>query len=118
MANLEDVETNDLLRALYNETKEYLHFSFIVTNVGSVSRLKCTNSYKECNENTWNGYDFTLENSLENDEAIIYILRGRLKNIASSWTQNCYYYEWEQFLKEVGISQYNYNRLLKIEREY
>ena len=115
--NLEEVETNDLLRALYSE-KEYLYISFSVTNCGHISHLKCSNTYKETNRNTWNGYDFVLENSLENDEAIIYILRGRLKTMSSSWAQNCYYYDWEQHLKKWGISNYNYQRLLKIEREF
>lgn len=51
----------ELLRAV-NSDKEYLFFDISVFNVGMQINIRCTNTYKQLNRNTWNGYDFFVEN--------------------------------------------------------
>jgi hypothetical protein len=58
---LKETPTKELLRAL-NSDKAYLFFDISVFNVGASIFIKCTDTYKEINSNTWNGYDFLIEN--------------------------------------------------------
>ncbi len=114
MNQLENIETSVLLRALYSN-KEYLLFDIAVCNAGHVTRLHCTDTFKTpCDD----GYSFILENTYETEEAIIYVLRERLATITKQWTINCYHYDWVDFLSKYGVSEYNYQRLLKIEKEF
>jgi len=71
--NLNDIiqatSTPELLRA-YKSNKEYLYFNISVFNVGVNIWIKCTNKYKVPNPNTWNGYDFIIENDYFINELI------------------------------------------------
>lgn len=49
------------IKRIKNTSKEYIYFHVSVFNAGCVVRVKCSNTYKEFNPNTWNGYDFLLE---------------------------------------------------------
>ena len=71
---LSETNTKDLLRAI-NSNKEYLFFDISVFNAGAVINIKCTDIYKEINPNTWNGYDFIIEN----DETTKYYIAKELE---------------------------------------
>lgn len=49
------------INRIKNTNKEFIFFDISVFNAGAVIRIKCTNKYKQINENNWNGYDFILE---------------------------------------------------------
>ena len=51
----------DLNRVLKNNSKEYVFFNISVFNSGTVVKIKLTNTEKEINYNTWNGYDFYID---------------------------------------------------------
>ncbi|HEY6143698.1 MAG TPA: hypothetical protein VIV55_09840 [Flavobacterium sp.] len=74
---LENTQTSELLRA-YNSNKEYLFFDISVFNAGASIHIKCTDNYKEINRNTWNGYDFILENDSTTKYYILSTLKDRL----------------------------------------
>ena len=74
---LSSTHTTQLLRAL-NSSKEYLFFDISVFNIGAIIRIKCTDQFKQINPNTWNGYDFFIENSFETEFYIIQELKSRL----------------------------------------
>ena len=82
--NLKDIiketATPQLLRAS-KSNKEYFYFDISVFNVGVNISIKCTNKYKEPNHNTWNGYDFIIENSFETMELIENELNNRRTKI-------------------------------------
>ena len=71
-------DIKDLFRAL-NSDKEYLKFEISVFNTGAVITVICTNNYKEINRNTWNGYDFIIENCNTTRYYIISTLKDLLK---------------------------------------
>ena len=66
---IQGTSTPELLRAS-KSNKEYFYFNISVFNVGVNIRIRCTNNYKEPNYNTWNGYDFIIENSFDTAEII------------------------------------------------
>ena len=82
--NLKDIiketPTPELLRAS-KSNKEYFYFNISVFNVGVNISIKCTNNYKEPNYNTWNGYDFIIENSFDTLELIENELNNRRTKI-------------------------------------
>ena len=78
---LENANINDLLRA-YNSTKEYLYFNISVFNVGASIFIKCTDTFKEISAQTWNGYDFIIEN----DSTTNYYIREVLSTILNDFT--------------------------------
>lgn len=80
---LQSSPIKDLLRA-FNSSKAYLFFDVSVFNVGVSINIKCTDSYKEINRNTWNGYDFIIENE---DTTKYYILQV-LKELLNDFTLN------------------------------
>lgn len=69
--------TKELLRA-YNSDKEYLFFDISVFNVGAAISIICTDHYKEINQNTWNGYDFMIENDSTTKFYIFNALKERI----------------------------------------
>lgn len=108
---LVDVSTKDLLRA-YNSYKAYIRFEFHVFNTGVVTKVVCTDSYKEPLDN---GYDFIVDNTISIQYALKEILINRLKRISESWTKWCYHKEWSDFLRDYGLTENAYKRLLKLE---
>jgi hypothetical protein len=72
---LSETDTKELKRALKSQ-KCYLYFAISVFNSGAAIRVKCTNNYTPPAYNTWNGYDFILEN----DETTKYYINQELKN--------------------------------------
>ena len=58
---LTETPITELTRAL-NSNKAYLSFHISVFNADVCVHIKCTNTYKAINQNTWNGYDFIIEN--------------------------------------------------------
>ncbi len=74
---LKEASVKELLRA-FNSNKEYFYFDISVFNVGAMVSIKCTDTYKEINQNTWNGYDFIVENNFEIEELIIETLKAFL----------------------------------------
>lgn len=73
---IKETQTHELLRAS-KSNKEYFYFDISVFNVGVNVSIKCTNNYKEPNYNTWNGYDFIIENSFDTLELIENELNNR-----------------------------------------
>lgn len=74
---LENTNTAELLRAI-NSAKSYLYFDISVFNIGASINIKCTDTYKEINRNTWNGYDFIIENDYTTEYYILNVLKERL----------------------------------------
>jgi len=72
---LKETPTKELNRAL-NSNKEYLFFNISAFNIGISIFIKCTNIYKDINQNNWNGYDFWLEN----DNTTNYYIQQELNN--------------------------------------
>jgi len=69
----------ELLRAL-NSEKEYLFFDISMFNVGASINIVCTNVYRQINQNTWNGYDFLIENSYDTKYYIAETLKSKLED--------------------------------------
>lgn len=42
------------------------------------------------------------------------VLSMLFDDLIMSWGQNCYYYEWAQFLKNRGLSEYKFNRIKRL----
>jgi len=74
---LSETPINQLKRAL-KSNKSYLFFDISVFNVGACINIKCTDTYKEINRNTWNGYDFIIENDSTTKYYIEQTLKERL----------------------------------------
>lgn len=110
---LVDVSTKDLLRA-YNSNKEYIKVEFLVCNADAFSVLKCSDIYTEPEDN---GMDFILCNDSEIHYTLKEILINRLKRISESWTKWCYHKEWSNFLRDYGLTENAYKRLLKLENK-
>ena len=113
---LEPVSTKDLLRAI-NTDKEYIVFNYHVTNSGSVVSVHCTNDYGRYNKYLEDGYSFILSLYSEEYETIKEILLNRLNSIVTTWTQNCYYYSFQDHLQKYKISEYNYYRLRRLQND-
>lgn len=77
IGTLQSTGTAELLKAV-NSQKSYLFFDISVFNAGAVINIKCTDSYKEINRNTWNGYDFIIENDYTTEYYILNVLKERL----------------------------------------
>ncbi len=73
---IKETPTPELLRAS-KSNKDYFYFDISVFNVGVNISIKCTNNYKYPNYNTWNGYDFIIENSFDTLELIENELNNR-----------------------------------------
>lgn len=58
---LSETSTKELLRAI-KSNKSYCYFKISVFNAGTSINVVNTDTYKEINQNTWNGYDFIIEN--------------------------------------------------------
>lgn len=78
---LHSTNINDLLRA-FNSNKSYLFFDISVFNVGVSIFIKCTDTFKNINPNTWNGYDFIIEN----DDTTKYYIQQALKDLKNDFT--------------------------------
>lgn len=89
MNNLADTlhytNINDLLRA-FNSPKEYLYFDISVFNVGVSIQIKCTDTFKNINPNTWNGYDFIIENDGYSNTCIYDALKSILNDMTINKT--------------------------------
>lgn len=70
-----ECNTKDLKRVL-RSNKAYLKIKISVFNVGTVVKLSCTDTFKEINYNTWNGYDSIHEI----DSLIITLIESELKS--------------------------------------
>ena len=70
---ISNLETKQLLK-LYNSQKYYFYFDISVFNSGAVINPICTNTFKQINYRTWNGYNFISEN----DDLIHYIIESEL----------------------------------------
>lgn len=67
------------LRRCLKSGKSYLDIRISVFNAGTVVRVICTDRYRERNANTWNGYDFIIEN----DDVTKYYISQVLKELNS-----------------------------------
>lgn len=68
-STLKETPIKELLKA-FNTNKGYLYFDISVFNVGAAISIKCTDIYCPPNPNTWNGYDFMLENDYTTNQYI------------------------------------------------
>lgn len=75
---LSETNIKELKRA-FNSQKEYLYFKISVFNVGISIQVICTNTFRYPNYNTWNGYDFIIENDFTTN----YYIEQELKNRTS-----------------------------------
>lgn len=107
---LKELSLNDLHRIYKNENKEFLSVEISVFNAGHVVRAKLTNSYKTPHDN---GYNFIVYNDQHIKTMIKDVLKEKMANMLLSWGKNCYYYNWEDFLKTYKISE---TMFLKIKR--
>ena len=73
---LQATSTKDLQR-VRNTMKEFTYFDVSVFNVGVSVKVRCSNTYKEPNMRTWNGYDLMVENDDTTDFYIAMELSGR-----------------------------------------
>ena len=80
---LKETPVKELLRAL-NSQKNYLFFDISVFNVGASIFVKCTDTYKEINRNTWNGYNFLIEN----DSTTKFYISKTLQNLIEETPEN------------------------------
>jgi len=74
---LQQTSTKDLLRAV-NSNKQFIYFDVSVFNVGACVRVRCSNTYKQTNMNTWNGYDTMVENDYATEFYIMEELKTRV----------------------------------------
>lgn len=72
---LKQIELQNLIRAIKTD-KEYLFFDISVFNAGYSCFIKCSNIYKQINQNLWNGHDFWMEN----DSTTRFYIAQELKN--------------------------------------
>ena len=79
LTTLKEAPTKELLRA-YNSDKDYLYFDISVFNVGASINIICTNTFKQINYGSWNGYDCIHENDYLIKEFIFETLKDRIKN--------------------------------------
>lgn len=79
IGTLKATDTAQLLKAV-NSQKSYLFFDISVFNTGASIHIKCTDTYKEINRNTWNGYNFIIENDYTTEYYILNVLKERLKD--------------------------------------
>ena len=84
---LKETPTQELLRA-YNTNKQYLYFDISVFNVGVSIWVKCTDTYKDINYNTWNGYDCIHENDYLMNDFIHEVLKDRYFDKSHKMTLN------------------------------
>lgn len=73
-AIIKETPTKELLRAL-NSVKNYCYFDISVFNVGMAISIKNTDNYKQDSANSWNGYNFCIEN----DDTTKYYISQELK---------------------------------------
>ena len=107
---ISEANIGDLLRVVYTN-KEYAVFDISVFNVGSVTRVICTNNWHKYQNIGDNGYSFTIPLYTEEVETIkaylckIFVKIEKLDN----WEKN---QEFGAFLKkEWGISYWHYKKL-------
>ena len=74
--SLSTLSIKDLNRLL-NTDKCYLHFKISVSNSGMNTKVNCTDTFKQINRNTWNGYDFFIEN----DSTMKYYIEQAIINL-------------------------------------
>lgn len=58
---IKECDKRDLQKAL-NSNKEYIYFEFSIFNVGVMTKVICSNNYKDIYKENWNGYDLMLIN--------------------------------------------------------
>jgi len=75
LTTLSEVDTKQLKRA-FKSNKAYLYFDISVFNVGASISIKCTDTFKQPSNRTWNGYDFIIEN----DDTTKYYIEKELNN--------------------------------------
>jgi hypothetical protein len=114
---LTSLKTKELLR-VYHSNK-----TFIALPAPIETELKLDNQ-RVFLTNDWNKCKEIVSDHISEATYIKYhkleikdILIGRLSLISKSYTQQCYYYTFEDFISKYGISNYNYQRLLKLEKE-
>lgn len=73
---LSETSTKDLVRIL-NSQKAYVYFEISVFNIGTIITPKLTDTYKQLNQNTWNGYDCFIENCSTTKYYIVKTLENR-----------------------------------------
>ena len=83
-STLSQTPVKELLRSL-NSDKEYLFFNISIFNAGASIFIKCTDTYKEINHRTWNGYDFIIENDTTTKFYIVETLKDFLENDISKF---------------------------------
>jgi hypothetical protein len=71
--NLSDKQLN----RMKNSQKNYFFFDISVFNTGAVTRVICTDNYKEINHRTWNGYNSIHENDRLVHELVLSEIRDR-----------------------------------------
>jgi len=79
LTTLKEAPTKELLRA-YNSEKEYLYFDISVFNVGASISIICTDTFKQINYGSWNGYDCIHENDYLMNDFILEVFKDRIKN--------------------------------------
>lgn len=110
---IDNTKLIDLIRGYHNESKKYFVFDAHVIEDKEITYLIATNDYKRYIKEG----NFITYNDANLKEGIKKSLLKTLDKISKSWTVHCYYYEFETFLKKFyNISEYNYDRLLKIQK--
>jgi len=112
-----EISTKDLLRII-NTNKEFIVIDISVFNVGENIKVICTDNLEKYQNVGDDGYSFIFSLYGRELHSIINILVNRYENIISSWTKNCYYYNFDEHLKKYCLSQYNFNRLRAIYNKY
>lgn len=108
MENYTGIETRQLLKIYYSKYE----IAYKIIN----KKVQFTN--KELDFENMQDLDFVIYTSdFETMLNIKKVLVYRLNLLNKSWLKNCYHYTFKDFLNSFGMSQYNYNRLLKLSKD-
>lgn len=94
-------------------TKNYIVVEDLPTNYTCCYKYTATNNtskWEDCSRGTT---IISCEYYYENLDVLQYLFNEMMQ----SWTKNCYYYEWEEFLKRYELTQYQYNKITKLIKE-
>lgn len=112
---ISEANIGDLLRVVYTD-KEYAVFDISVFNIGSVTRVICTNNWEKYQNIGDDGYSFIIPLYTEEIETIKAYLCKRFVKIEKldNWEKS---QKFEAFLKkEWGISYWHYKKLKALYR--
>ena len=108
--HIKELDINDLLK-IHNTSKGYIAFNISVFNVGSVTRISCTNDYSQYKNISQDGYSYILENNQDLQDMVVKELSEHAQRISSRWLMYCYELTFREFLQRYKISYNTYQKI-------